>query len=369
MADAWLIGAFSTAFGKKADRTYKALTREAYLGALADAGMDDGAEIDLAWFGNCTMHMDRQANTRGQVCMAPLVGEGLFPRARPARERRERLRHHRERARRRNLRGAGRGFRARTGPGGGEAHRARYRPGPLRCLRRHPRSVRPAGVAELLRRGGRRLRQALRGGRRPHPLHGHLRDAGLLPHEAPRNHAAPVCGRGGQRPQLRRRQRTRAVPLPHHTRRGHGRPRDLLAPDPRNVRPDGRRSGRAARCERGLPACLPGAGARARSQDPRLRAERRQVPCARRTGPELRGGAAGLRAVRGRPIRHRCRGGARRHRLLASLPVRDAGVLPGGRRRAIRRIGERPGPAARFPSIPRAASSRRDIPSAPPAPP
>ena len=79
MADAWLIGAFSTTFGKKPDRTYKDLTREAYLGVLADAGMDDGAEIDLAWFGNCTMHMDGQANSRGQVCMAPLVGEGLFP--------------------------------------------------------------------------------------------------------------------------------------------------------------------------------------------------------------------------------------------------------------------------------------------------
>ena len=79
MADAWLIGAFSTAFGKKPDRSYKDLTREAYLGVLADAGMGDGAEIDLAWFGNCTMHMDRQANSRGQVCMAPLVGEGLFP--------------------------------------------------------------------------------------------------------------------------------------------------------------------------------------------------------------------------------------------------------------------------------------------------
>ena len=79
MADAWLIGAFSSTFGKKQDQSYKDLTREAYLGVLTDVGMDDGAEIDLAWFGNCTMHMDRQANTRGQVCMAPLVGEGLFP--------------------------------------------------------------------------------------------------------------------------------------------------------------------------------------------------------------------------------------------------------------------------------------------------
>ena len=79
MTEVYLIGAFSTSFGRKADRTYKDLTREAYLGVLADAGMDDGAEIDFAWFGNCTMHLDRQANTRGQVCMAPLVGEGLFP--------------------------------------------------------------------------------------------------------------------------------------------------------------------------------------------------------------------------------------------------------------------------------------------------
>lgn len=75
----YLIGAYSTKFGKMPDRTHKDLTREAYLGALADASLTDGAAIQTAWFGNCTMHLDGQPYIRGQVCMIPLVREGLFP--------------------------------------------------------------------------------------------------------------------------------------------------------------------------------------------------------------------------------------------------------------------------------------------------
>lgn len=76
---AYLIGAHSTIFGKLPHRTYKDLTREAYLGALADAQLPDGAAIETAWFGNCTMHLEGQSSVRGQVCMTPLVREGLFP--------------------------------------------------------------------------------------------------------------------------------------------------------------------------------------------------------------------------------------------------------------------------------------------------
>ncbi len=75
----YLLGAYSTNFGKMPDRTYKDLTREAYVGALADAGLADGAAIETAWFGNCSMHLDGQSLIRGQVCMIPLVREGLFP--------------------------------------------------------------------------------------------------------------------------------------------------------------------------------------------------------------------------------------------------------------------------------------------------
>lgn len=79
MRDAYIIGAFSTQFGKWSEKSFKDLTREAYLGALADAGMPDGDEIQFAWFGNCGMAGWGQSSIRGQVCFIPLVREKLFP--------------------------------------------------------------------------------------------------------------------------------------------------------------------------------------------------------------------------------------------------------------------------------------------------
>lgn len=80
MRDAYIIGSFSTRFQKWPDKSFKDLTREAYLGALADAGMENGDDIEFGWFGNCGMwlHND-QGSIRGQVCFTPLVNEGLFP--------------------------------------------------------------------------------------------------------------------------------------------------------------------------------------------------------------------------------------------------------------------------------------------------
>ena len=53
MRDVYIIGAFSTAFGKKPETGFKALTREAYAGLLADAGLETGAEIETGWVSNC----------------------------------------------------------------------------------------------------------------------------------------------------------------------------------------------------------------------------------------------------------------------------------------------------------------------------
>ncbi len=83
MRDVYVIGAFSTAFGKFPDTTYKQLTRETYLGALADAGLAKGDGIEMAWFSNCGMWVDDQACIRGQVCFTPLVRDGLFPERAP----------------------------------------------------------------------------------------------------------------------------------------------------------------------------------------------------------------------------------------------------------------------------------------------
>ncbi|GAC1505294.1 MAG: hypothetical protein NVS1B6_13190 [Steroidobacteraceae bacterium] len=79
MRDAYIIGVYSTEFRKWPDRTVKDLTREAYENVLLDAGMDDGGDIECAWFGNCGMWVEGQGSIRGQVCFAPLVSERRFP--------------------------------------------------------------------------------------------------------------------------------------------------------------------------------------------------------------------------------------------------------------------------------------------------
>lgn len=79
MRDVYVLGTACTAFGKRPGDDFKALTREVYLEVLADAGLETGADIDQAWFGNCGMGTFGQRNIRGQVCFTPLVREGLFP--------------------------------------------------------------------------------------------------------------------------------------------------------------------------------------------------------------------------------------------------------------------------------------------------
>lgn len=79
MRDVFIIGTCCTQFGKQPDKSFRDLTREAYLGVLADAGFERGDAIENAWFGNCGMGTFGQRNIRGQVCFTPLVREGLFP--------------------------------------------------------------------------------------------------------------------------------------------------------------------------------------------------------------------------------------------------------------------------------------------------
>ncbi|GAB5467961.1 MAG: thiolase family protein [Rhodospirillales bacterium] len=79
MSDVYVIGTSCTPFGKQPDASFRDLTRQAYLAALADAGLESGADIEMSWFGNCGMGTFGQRNIRGQVCMTPLVREGLFP--------------------------------------------------------------------------------------------------------------------------------------------------------------------------------------------------------------------------------------------------------------------------------------------------
>ena len=79
MRNVYIVGTSCTTFGRLAERSFQDLAREAYLGALADAGLPDGGAIEQAWFGNCGMGAWGQGGIRGQVCFTPLVQEGLFP--------------------------------------------------------------------------------------------------------------------------------------------------------------------------------------------------------------------------------------------------------------------------------------------------
>jgi acetyl-CoA acetyltransferase len=79
MREVFVVGVHTTPFGRMPEATHKSLTRQAYEGVLADAGLEDGQGIGSAWFGNCALHVFGQANIRGQVCLAPLVQAGAFP--------------------------------------------------------------------------------------------------------------------------------------------------------------------------------------------------------------------------------------------------------------------------------------------------
>ncbi len=51
MRDAFIVGVYTSRFGKLPDVSVKALTSEAVLGVLADAGIDR-RELETAWFSN-----------------------------------------------------------------------------------------------------------------------------------------------------------------------------------------------------------------------------------------------------------------------------------------------------------------------------
>jgi acetyl-CoA acetyltransferase len=89
MTEVYVVGSFSTQFKKWPDKSWKDLTRQACAGVLQDAGIE-AKDIQSAWFSNTGWGnslpprgddpgMAGQMNVRGQVALAPLVNEGLFP--------------------------------------------------------------------------------------------------------------------------------------------------------------------------------------------------------------------------------------------------------------------------------------------------
>ncbi|MGV0714949.1 thiolase family protein [Mycolicibacterium sp. XJ662] len=77
--DTYILGVYATSVGKFPDKSPKDLTREAYLGVLADARLEDTDVIGAAWFSNMLMENQGQPYLKGQLCFTPLVNDGLFP--------------------------------------------------------------------------------------------------------------------------------------------------------------------------------------------------------------------------------------------------------------------------------------------------
>jgi acetyl-CoA acetyltransferase len=76
--DVFIIASYSTAAGRFLDLSPKALVRLAYAGVLSDARFD-GSAIGHIWFSNMMLDFWGQPNVRGQVCLMPLVEEGILP--------------------------------------------------------------------------------------------------------------------------------------------------------------------------------------------------------------------------------------------------------------------------------------------------
>mgnify|MGYP001186290419 CR=1 FL=1 len=81
---AYIIGVGTTPFGKMPSRDHRSLAREALLGALGDAGLDDGQQVDLVCFGSCLMHRTGQTMIRAQATLRQPMAEGILPRRMPA---------------------------------------------------------------------------------------------------------------------------------------------------------------------------------------------------------------------------------------------------------------------------------------------
>ncbi|MCC8150596.1 MAG: thiolase family protein [Lachnospiraceae bacterium] len=79
MKTVYVLGAYSTPIRKWGEKTHRDLVREAYLGVLRDAGLENGELIESVWSGNAMLSSWGQNMIRGQVVFTPLIEEGLLP--------------------------------------------------------------------------------------------------------------------------------------------------------------------------------------------------------------------------------------------------------------------------------------------------
>lgn len=76
MAAAYIIGIHMSAFGRWPQTSFKDLAAEGVAGALADAGLEHGREVDGIWFANSAMGAAGQGSIRGQVALSRLFDGG-----------------------------------------------------------------------------------------------------------------------------------------------------------------------------------------------------------------------------------------------------------------------------------------------------
>jgi len=75
----YIIGSFSTQFKKWPEKSFRDLTRDAVLGVLEDAAMDRGDDVEFVWFGHTGTGGWGPFGFFGQICLVPLVQQGLLP--------------------------------------------------------------------------------------------------------------------------------------------------------------------------------------------------------------------------------------------------------------------------------------------------
>lgn len=83
MSVAYILGVSTTPFQRWPMKDHRDLAREAVLGALADAGLDDGQQIGQVFFGSCLMHRLGQTMIRGQATLLGLVDDDVLARRVP----------------------------------------------------------------------------------------------------------------------------------------------------------------------------------------------------------------------------------------------------------------------------------------------
>lgn len=83
MKDIYIVGIYATPVSKYTDVTFHELTRRAYVGALNDAGLENGDEIDACYFSNYMSDFYGQNMCRGNNFCIPLINDGLMKRHMP----------------------------------------------------------------------------------------------------------------------------------------------------------------------------------------------------------------------------------------------------------------------------------------------